>query len=161
MKSNNFGLQREPWRCPADAMEMPCRCNGDALQMQWRCPADACNSDLAKANTEVDVYKALATTSIFIIAGGSCVGRGHIGRRLILVQVIGTIFLCTIVLVVRTRRCFGGRTVKATIIHVEIMPPIKTSPIVAIENINVVPSIPGIPPIAPPPAAPQPIAPVK
>ena len=48
-----------------------------------------------------------------------------------------------------------------TIIHVEIMPPIKTSPVVAIENINVVPSIPGIPPIAPPPAAPQPIAPVK
>ena len=48
-----------------------------------------------------------------------------------------------------------------TIIHVEIMPPIKTSPIVAIENINIVPSIPGVPPIAPPPAAPQPIAPVK
>merc|ERR1719175_230574 len=141
-------------------MEMPCRCNGDAQQMQWRCPADACNSNLAKANTEVEVYKALATTSIFIIAaGGRCVGRGHIGRGLILVQVIGTIFLCTIVLVVRS--CIGSRTVKATIIHVEIVPPIETGPVVAIPNINVVPSVPGIPPIAPPAAAPQPIAPVK
>ena len=48
-----------------------------------------------------------------------------------------------------------------TIIHVEIMPPIKTSPVVAIENIDVIPSVPAIPPTAPPAAAPQPIAPVK
>ena len=48
-----------------------------------------------------------------------------------------------------------------TIVRIKIVPPIKTGPVVAIPNINVVPSVPGIPPTAPPPAAPQPIAPVK
>merc|ERR1712168_1542733 len=105
----------------------------------------------------IDDKVAFVTTGIFIIAaGGRCVSGGRITRGLIFVQVVGTIFLCSVLAI----GCIGSGTVKATI-RVEIIPPIETGPVVVIPDVGVIPSVPSVPPTTPPRTELQSVTPVK
>merc|ERR1719347_1870456 len=80
MKSNSFGLQREPWRCPVDAMEMARRCNGAGMQMQWRCPADLAPS-LTKERLNVSAIGVTPLPGVFFDFRHQTTAPGGAGSR--------------------------------------------------------------------------------